>query len=225
VAEASSKDSVKEIWMTNNTTLEISLEKIGKRFNREWIFRDVNARFVQGEKYAIIGANGSGKSTLLQLIAGLIIPNAGEMHYKYAESQTSIEIQNVYEKIAIAAPYLELIEEMTPVELLTFHSKFKSLTKSISEILEEIQLSSASEKQIRNFSSGMKQRLKLGQAIFSETPILLLDEPTSNLDQQGIDLYHHLIDAYTTNRLVIISSNDANEYRSCSVVYKMDDYK
>jgi len=108
---------------------------------------------------------------------------------------------------------------------LTFHSKFKRLTKSIPEILEEIQLSSASEKQIRNFSSGMKQRLKLGQAIFSETPILLLDEPTSNLDQQGIDLYHHLIDAYTTNRLVIISSNDANEYRSCSVVYKMDDYK
>jgi ABC-type multidrug transport system ATPase subunit len=211
--------------MTNKKRLEISLEKIGKRFNREWIFRDVNARFVQGEKYAIVGANGSGKSTLLQLIAGLIIPNAGEMHYTYADSPKAIEIQKVYETISIVAPYLELIEEMTPVELLTFHSKFKRLTKSIPEILEEIQLSNSSEKQIRNFSSGMKQRLKLGQAIFSETPILLLDEPTSNLDQQGINLYHHLIDTYSTNRLLIISSNDANEYRFCSDVYKMDDYK
>jgi ABC-type multidrug transport system ATPase subunit len=211
--------------MTNKKRIEISLEKIGKRFNREWIFRDVNAHFVQGEKYAIVGANGSGKSTLLQLIAGLIIPNAGEMHYTYADSPKAIEIQNVYETISIAAPYLELIEEMTPVELLTFHSKFKRLTKSIPDILEEIQLSNASEKQIRNFSSGMKQRLKLGQAIFSETPILLLDEPTSNLDQQGINLYHHLIDNYSTNRLLIISSNDANEYRFCSDIYKMDDYK
>lgn len=211
--------------MTNSSTLEIRLEKIGKRFNREWIFRDVNAHFVQGEKYAIVGANGSGKSTLLQLIAGLIIPNVGEIHYKYAESHTSIEIQSVYETISIATPYLELIEEMTPIELLSFHAKFKKLTKSISEILEEIQLSKAAEKQIRNFSSGMKQRLKLGQAIFSETPILLLDEPTSNLDQQGIDLYHHLIEAYTSNRMLIISSNDASEYRTCSTVYQMDDYK
>ncbi len=223
--EVSSKDSAKEIWMTNNPLLEIRLDNIGKRFNRDWIFRNVDAHFVQGEKYAITGANGSGKSTLLQLIAGLIIPNEGKVNYSYIDSQTSIDDHHIFSHISIAAPYLELIEEMTPVELLTFHSKFKRLTLSIPEILEAIQLNNAAEKQIRNFSSGMKQRLKLGQAFFSDTPILLLDEPSSNLDQQGIDLYHQLINNHTSNRLLIISSNDQSEYQTCSVVYKMDDYK
>ena len=211
--------------MTNNLLLEIRLDNIGKRFNREWIFRHVNAHFIHGEKYAITGANGSGKSTLLQLIAGLIIPNEGKMGCCFADSKNLIETQHIFSHISIAAPYLELIEEMTPVELLTFHSKFKRLKCAIPEILEKIQLSNAAEKQIRNFSSGMKQRLKLAQAFFSETPILLLDEPTSNLDKQGIDLYHQLIGEHTSNRLVIISSNDAQEYESCSVVYRMDDYK
>ena len=223
VEEASSKDSAKAIWMTNNFVSEINLTQIGKRFNRDWIFRHVDAHFIAGKKYAITGSNGSGKSTLLQLIAGLIIPNEGTLQFKGSEK--AIAIQNVYEHVSIAAPYLELLEEMTPIELLQFHSKFKPLLKPINSILEEVELNNAGEKQIRNFSSGMKQRLKLAQAFFSNTAVLLLDEPTTNLDLQGINLYHRLIEQYAQNRIVIISSNDAQEYRDCSEVIKMEIYK
>ena len=93
------------------------------------------------------------------------------------------------------------------------------------EILHTVDLSASAQKQIRYYSSGMKQRLKLGIAFFSHTPALLLDEPTSNLDANGIALYHQLIKKYSTGRIVIISSNDKNEYEFCNNVLKMEDYK
>ena len=130
-----------------------------------------------------------------------------------------------YKYLSIAAPYLELIEEMTATEFLTFHSKFKSLTAEIQFILEETGLAKAAAKQIRYFSSGMKQRLKLAQAFFSDTPVLLLDEPTTNLDTDGISLYHSLIKKYGAGRLVIVSSNDEQEYGFCKEVIRIADYK
>lgn len=134
-------------------------------------------------------------------------------------------ITDPYKTISFAAPYLELIEEMTATEFLTFHSKFKPLMAGISGILEETGLINAASKQIRYFSSGMKQRLKLAQAFYSETPVLLLDEPTTNLDPEGITLYHSLINKYGTGKLVIISSNDQHEYTFCKAVIRVGDYK
>ena len=203
--------------------MKISLQDAGKRYNREWIFRHINYEFFPGVKYAITGANGSGKSTLLQVIAGAILQSEGKVIFQKT-SQPKL-IPEAYKYLSIAAPYLELVEEMTASEFLLFHSKFKPLTKEPGVILEEMELGAAASKQIRYFSSGMKQRLKLAQAFFSETPVVLLDEPTTNLDTNGIALYHHLISNYTTGRLVIVSSNDKQEYGFCEEVIRIEEYK
>ena len=203
--------------------MQISLNNTGKRYNRDWIFRHLNYEFVAGNKYAITGLNGSGKSTLLQIIGGAISHNEGDIQYSISNTQCSTE--EIYKHISIAAPYLDLIEEMTAKEFLHFHAQFKSLRLPIHEILETIGLQKAINKQIRYYSSGMKQRLKLAQAFFSETPILLLDEPTTNLDTEGISLYQHLINNYTKDKLVIISSNDKQEYYFCDEEIAITSYK
>jgi ABC-type multidrug transport system ATPase subunit len=197
----------------------IQLTNTGKRYNREWIFRHFTYEFIVGKSYAITGANGAGKSTLLQVIAGVLTHNEGQVTANGSNNQS------LHTQIALAAPYLELIEEMTATELLQFHNNFKPLSSSIQNILSTVALEKAAHKQIRYYSSGMKQRLKLAQAFFSNTPVLLLDEPTTNLDADGIALYHSLIKNNTTNRLVIVSSNDEQEYAFCEDVVKIGDYK
>jgi ABC-type multidrug transport system ATPase subunit len=207
--------------------MHISLNNVGKRFNREWIFRHCSYEFAAGKTYAITGSNGSGKSTLLQVISGSLTHNEGKIECRDTESSTQHPVSEaeIYQRIAIAAPYLELVEEMSAKEMLDFHAGFKQLILPIAEILQIVGLEKATHKQIRYYSSGMKQRLKLAQAFFSNTPVLLLDEPTTNLDADGIALYHKLIDNYTAGRLVIVSSNDTQEYDFCGEVIKIGDYK
>ena len=206
--------------------MQITLNNVGKRFNREWIFRHCSYQFEPGKSYAITGSNGSGKSTLLQVISGSLTHNEGSIGIKNS-NQEAIPAEQLYTNISIAAPYLELIEEMTAKEMLDFHAQFKPLIDAISiqEILQTVGLQTAVNKQIRYYSSGMKQRLKLAQAFFSNTPILLLDEPTTNLDADGTALYHHLVSNYTRGKLVIVSSNDKQEYAFCEEVISIGDYK
>jgi len=203
----------------------IELSDAGKKFNREWIFRAINYRFEPGKKYALTGPNGSGKSTLLQVLAGSM--NLSEGNIKWTIQDQPIDTDHVFQYLSIAAPYLELIEEMTAIEFLHFHSSFKPLLDNISitEILQVIGLEKAAHKQIRYFSSGMKQRIKLAQAIFSNCPLLLLDEPCTNLDEHGYTLYHHLIDTYAQEKIIIVSSNDVNEYRFCTDKIYVPDHK
>jgi len=203
--------------------MEIHLQNTGKRFNREWIFRHVTFQFSANGKYAITGNNGSGKSTLLQVISGALLHNEGTV--QYLENNTAVEAEKTFKHISIAAPYLELIEEMTAKEFLQFHHSFKPMVADFKNALQTVQLEKAADRQIRYFSSGMKQRLKLAQAFLSNTPVLLLDEPTTNLDAEGIALYHFLIKNYTLERLVIISSNDLQEYEFCDEVIAIADYK
>lgn len=203
--------------------MQISLSNAGKRFNREWIFRHFSYELLPGNSYAITGSNGSGKSTLLQVIAGSLTFNEGEV--KYSTNGNTVAPETTYRYISIAAPYLELIEEFTAQEMLDFHSKFKQLDQPIKEVLASVGLEHAAGKQIRYFSSGMKQRLKLAQAIFSDCPVLLLDEPTTNLDADGIALYHQLIHDHCSKKLVIVSSNDKEEYAFCKEVIAIGAFK
>jgi ABC-type multidrug transport system ATPase subunit len=204
--------------------MRISLSESGKRFNRDWIFRKFSYEFEPGRSYAIVGPNGSGKSTLLQVAGGAIAASTGEI--RYTIDSRAIEPDEVYQYISIAAPYLELIEEMTVLEFLDFHQKFKPLLRSISisQIIDLVGLEKATNKQIRYYSSGMKQRVKLAQAIFSDTPCLLLDEPCTNLDAEGIALYKSLIKNYCGDRLVLVSSNDEQEYFFCEERISILDY-
>jgi ABC-type multidrug transport system ATPase subunit len=209
--------------------MQITLTNTGKRYNREWIFRHCSYTFTSGKNYAITGPNGSGKSTLLQVIAGATLHNEGTVEYKKTTDNGQQEMEGIhhYQSISIAAPYLELIEEMTAKEMLDFHSKFKPLIQSlpVEEILKIVGLENAVNKQLRYFSSGMKQRLKLAQAFFSHTPVLLLDEPTTNLDADGITLYQSLISNYTKDKLVIVSSNVKEEYGFCEEAIEINTYK
>ncbi len=205
--------------------MTICLSDAGKRFNRDWIFRHFNYQFEAGQSYAITGPNGSGKSTLLQVLSGNMMVNEGNVQYSMRNAQCSVE--SIYKHISIAAPYLEVVEEMTAKEFLEFHHGFKPFIPgvSIDSIITTIGLEKATNKQIRYYSSGMKQRVKLAQCIFSDTSIVLLDEPCTNLDAEGIALYHRLINDHCKDRLVVVSSNDEVEYNFCREKINIIDHK
>ncbi|HEY6900643.1 MAG TPA: ATP-binding cassette domain-containing protein [Puia sp.] len=211
--------------------MKITLIDAGKRFNRDWIFRHLNYEFSADHSYAITGSNGSGKSTLLQAIAGAIGLSEGSIGYQAAAAQATaaraLSPDQVYRHLSLCAPYLEVIEEMTVTEFLTFHSSFKPLLPghTIPDIIRRIGLESAANKQIRFYSSGMKQRVRLAQALFSDTPILLLDEPCTNLDADGIALYRRLTAEYSRDRVLVISSNDPQEYDFCEETINIMEYK
>lgn len=205
--------------------MKISLTDAGKRFNRDWIFRHFTYTFEQGQSYAITGPNGSGKSTLLQALSGSMLLNEGKV--QYAMNGVQYNTENIYNYVSICAPYLEVIEEMTLTEFLDFHHGFKPFLPGTSteNIITLLGLEKAANKQIRYFSSGMKQRVKLAQAIFSDVPLILLDEPCTNMDAAGIELYHQLINRYCSNRLVVVSSNDEVEYKFATKKIAVNDYK
>ena len=227
--------------------MTICLSDAGKRFNRDWIFRHFNYNFEAGQSYAITGANGSGKSTLLQVLSGSMMINEGTIEFGVrsrengsrnrksatvaGKNATGNELrtdpEKIYQQVAICAPYLELVEEMTLREFLDFHNKFKPFLKAVTTdtIIAALGLEKAENKQIRFYSSGMKQRVKLAQCIFSDTAIVLLDEPCTNLDKVGIDLYHSLIAEYGKGRLVVVSSNDEVEYQFCTQKINISDFK
>lgn len=205
--------------------MKILLSDAGKRYNREWIFRHLTYEFKTATSYAIVGNNGSGKSTLLQVIAGAVQHNEGNINFIVDDK--NIEVEKHHQHLALAAPYLELPDEMTLVEVLEFHQSFKPFLSgvTVSSIIDVLGLKHAAHKQIRYYSSGMKQRVKLAQAIFSNVPVVLLDEPCSNLDAGGIALYHQLIQNYCNDRLVIVSSNDEQEYNFCKEQLSVMKYK
>jgi ABC-type multidrug transport system ATPase subunit len=205
--------------------MQITLENIGRRFNREWIFREINYTFNNKGSYAILGPNGSGKSTLLQVLNGSLVPSAGVI--SYTNGGNAVEPENVFNHLSLAAPYLELIEEFTLNEMVDFHFRFKTFKPGIDKkaLNDILNLRGSENKMIRYFSSGMKQRLKLALAFCADTPMLMLDEPTSNLDTQGIDWYLNLVEKFSANRLTIICSNQEHEYSFCRERLSISDYK
>lgn len=205
--------------------MTISLNQIGKRFNNQWIFKGVTCNFEIGSIYAILGANGSGKSTLLRIIGGMQTPNSGLVVHKLNHS--IIKQEKVYNQLSFCAPGLDLIEEMTLREFLHFHFSFKKMHPNwtVNDIIENMGLKNSADKLISEFSSGMKQRVKLAQAFFANTPILLLDEPCSNLDKDGIAQYESWIDLFKKDRLIIIASNDEKEYAAAKEIIDLEKYK
>ena len=205
--------------------IEIQLKEASKRFQYEWIFKNLSVTISQGQSIALTGSNGSGKSTLLKCISGSIPLSSGHIRFKQVDK--ILPESDWFNFLTISAPYLELPEEFTLSELIDFHFKFKSPLNKISkeEILEIIYLEAHADKIISQFSSGMKQRLKLGLALLSEVPIVLLDEPTSNLDRKGIEWYQDLIDKFGQNRILIVCSNEPREYEFCQQKVVLEDYK
>jgi ABC-type multidrug transport system ATPase subunit len=206
--------------------VQISVEKIGKKFVKEWIVRNATFELAAGQQYTFVGPNGSGKSTLLQLLTGIVPVSEGTIRY-IDQSGKEIEVDHWYKHLVIAAPYLELIEEFTLRELIQFHSKFKAFKNGISfkDFEDFIQLPHASGKTLRHFSSGMKQRVKLGLAFMSDVPVIFLDEPTTNLDVPGINWYLDHVVHHTQNQLVLLGSNVKQEYEFCENIISVSAFK
>lgn len=201
----------------------IKLSQLGKRFNYDWIFRQLTYTFEAGNAYAILGHNGSGKSTFINTVSGNLIPSEGSIDYQLKGK--SLPVDNIYKYLSFSAPYLELIEELTLTELIQFHTRFKPLRQLTPEqLIQRMYLEKARYKYVKDFSSGMKQRLKLGLAIYTDAPLLLLDEPTTNLDQTGIEWYLEHVSLNKADRLIMVCSNIAHEFQFCDQTLDITDY-
>ena len=209
--------------------MELNLKNVGKSYRRDWIFRGVNFQFLTGKKYAVTGPNGSGKSTFLKVLSGHLTPNKGSIDFllKKNGTETKVELDKVFRYVSYAGPYIELPEEFSLPELLNFHRKFKNFQNGLStnDLIELSGLSASAEKEIRFFSSGMKQRVKLILAICTDSPLLLLDEPSTNLDRPGMNWYRDLVNRFSTGRTVIIASNVEEDFDFCDERIEITDYK
>lgn len=200
--------------------MTIGLADIGKRFGRNWIFRHVDVEARPDQHLAILGPNGSGKSTLLQVILGSQIPTEGRVTYNGADYDPDLMVG----RFSMASPYLELIEEFTLTELTEFHHEVLPFRGGLlpQDVVQATGLIHAKDKFIRHFSSGMKQRVRLALALLSDTPVVLLDEPTSNLDRSAVEWYTHLVRANMEGRTLIVASNRVHEeYAFCTSTYEI----
>lgn len=207
--------------------MTISLSDIGKRFNKRWLFQNISLSIESGQHFGIKGINGSGKSTLLQIIAGITLPTEGSVSYK-KENDAELTVEKLAGKLMIVSPYMDLPEQMKLSELFHFHQKFIPFKEQVDfkGFCERTNLKDRESNYIKEFSSGMKQRLKLGLAFMGNTPLLLLDEPCSNLDLAGKELYRSLLAEYGSDRTVIIASNEEEvELKSCRQTINLMDYK
>lgn len=205
--------------------MKVLLNDVGKRYRREWIFRGLSLTLESEKAYALTGHNGSGKSTLMRILSGHLSPTTGSISFL---SDTGEAIQDdFYKYISFASPYMELIEEFTLEEAVEFHQQFKPFIAGITpeEFYDILALARAKGREIRFFSSGMKQRLKLLLAILSDSTLVLLDEPGTNLDKQGINWYLDLIGRYAKNRLVVVASNVPDDFQFCTEKVDITHYK
>lgn len=205
--------------------ISIHVEELSKRFNREWIFRDFSFEFKQGNTYAIIGPNGSGKSTLMQILWGQMPPSKGTVRYMSNENEIPDDL--IYQQVSVATPYMDLIDEFTLREQVDFHFKAKPIKTGNTplKVIEAMYLKDSMDKPISNFSSGMKQRVKLGLAFYTEAQVIFLDEPGTNLDQKAFDWYHQILNVMATDKLICIASNQKAEYPKNAVEINISKFK
>ena len=192
---------------------------LGKKFETRWIFKNLSIDLLKGESLAITGSNGSGKSTLLQILAYSLTPSAGRVEY-FHDNQILLgdEVPLFFN---FSAPYVELVEELSLEEHLAFHSKFHTPIIHLNEMIDRMGLLGAANQPVKQFSSGMKQRLRLAMVFYFESKALFLDEPTSNLDESGITWYLSEIKKFVGNRTILIASNQRYEYDFCQKIVQL----
>lgn len=191
--------------------MNIRLENVGKKFEALWIFRHINYEFLEGEKYAITGLNGSGKSTLAKLILKGLEPSEGKVKHFINHNDTYDDVY-IAQNIAFASPYMHLPEDLSILEILEYSYTFSDFVMSIPEFLQYSYLDDFKNKRIRHLSSGTRQRLKLAMALLSQKDTVLLDEPCSNMDENGKKWYLDTIHTYNSHKLIIVASNEKLEY-------------
>ncbi len=203
--------------------MNLSLVDIGKRFKFHWIFRHINIQIASGQVLAVKGPNGSGKSTLLKILSGFLSPSQGQVIY----NNDGTMIKDFFHQVTYAAPYVDLVNQMTLREHLHFHTKFKAFKNGLGpkEVIDILDLTSSSDKALRDFSSGMQQRVKLGLAILSEAEVCILDEPSTNLDTDAFDWYSDLLLEYKLDTAVVIASNEPRDFIQEDIILDIREFK
>lgn len=187
--------------------MKLRFQKASRKFGNQNIFMDLNLEIENGSRWAILGANGSGKSTFLKCAYGALSLTEGRIEYQAKDG--SLSPTEAAHRMGYSAPYFELIEELSAVEFLNTLQKFRPFQKDweSQQILEACLLEHAAKKRIADFSSGMKQRLRLGVAVLSEVDLVILDEPSSNLDKEGLAWYQRFLEAHLNNRTLLVGTN------------------
>ncbi len=196
--------------------MEIEIDGLAKRYIHRWVFRNLTLHIPAFSHLAVTGPNGSGKSTFVKIVSTALSPSEGTLTYRL--DGMHITPESIFRYVSFAAPYAEMIEEMTLPEAVRFHQRFKPFYSEVGSyglFTRELNYEFPSDQQIQHMSSGMKQRIRLAFALCTRTPLLVLDEPTSNLDEPGIRWYHAMLDRFGHDRTVIIASNVEADLLSC----------
>ena len=198
--------------------MQIELQNIGKKFGGKFIFRQLNRTFQSGEHVGIVGQNGSGKSTLVQIISGSLSASEGVVIYE------GIPSDQIWKQVSICSPAMGLYEDFTLLEHLQFTHGLKPFESSYSvkEIPEILQLEKHANKALKYFSSGMKQRVKLGTALLSDVSCVFLDEPCAHLDKEAEKWFSEFVISSKKNKTIIVASNASEtELTGCSDVWTL----
>lgn len=205
--------------------MDVILKNLSKRFDTNYVLKNCNYHFESGKSYGIIGANGSGKSTLLKIISGYLSSSSGELVHRIEDKIVSRT--EVYKELSFMAPYIDLVEDLDLKEMYTYHNSFKPLAisdfKSFREVLNYPKIKTG--KYISNYSSGMKNRLKLALSILSDSELLLLDEPSSFLDEDGVDWFKGILRIFKQNKTLIIASNEKGDFDACDTVLEISEFQ
>lgn len=209
-------------------SIELTAENISKTYSGKIIFKNFSINLKSGESVAILGRNGSGKSTLIKLLTGLIASNKGKVNLKINESSVP---QNLwYPHIGLISPYLNLYDELTGFENLEFFCNLRNnsgtdMKEKIDFYLNKVRLFEKRNEPLKNYSSGMKQKLKLIFAVLNEPGILYMDEPRSNLDTEGIDIICQTAEEQKKKGILIVATNDTDDIQFCENSINIEDYK
>ncbi|RKX22707.1 MAG: ABC transporter ATP-binding protein [Candidatus Zixiibacteriota bacterium] len=192
---------------------ELEVKNVSKWFGTRKIFENINLDLKSGQSIAVAGPNGSGKTTLLRIIIGLTVPTAGEV--VFSQENKKLDFDSYRSSLSLVGPYLSLYGSLTARENLKFISKVSGTLSSdsdIGEMLEKVGLDGRGDDYVLEFSSGMQQRLKYAAALIKNPSILILDEPTSNLDDEGKKRVFNIINQYRPDSIIIIATNEKEEY-------------
>lgn len=204
----------------------IQLQNVTKRIKENTVLDNVSYTFKSGFVYGLYGQNGSGKTMLLRAISGLINLDSGSIFIDGEKLHDKIEFPP---ETGIVIENMELLPECSAKRNLQMLAKIKNIAdeKDIIFSLERVGLDPDSEKKVKIFSLGMKQRLNIAQAIFENQKIILLDEPTNALDEEAVQLIYKIIrEEKSRGATIIVATHHKEDLKEvCDVILKIAEGK
>jgi heme exporter protein A len=204
----------------------LTAEDVNKTFGRRLIFKDISFKLNSSTIFGISGPNGSGKSTLVKIIADIISPSSGKLVHNL--NGTEIKPEKLHNHIGLVSPYLVLYDEFTAYENLNYFSEIRGISfnkERVDELLNKFLLFNRRDDFVKTYSSGMKQRLKFIFALMHSPQLLILDEPTSNLDDGGKEVVYDLVKEEGSRNVVVIASNEKTDLSLCNEIIDLNNYK